>query len=449
MINNTQESGGAETENANPENIKAQKSPLGERAEKLAQIDEELKNFNYHPVSFEEVQEVNEQRQADFQSKIEELEKNLEIKIGKESVDVIRKNMVEDNIEQAQKENEKFDQLKFEKQKLLNVNLAEDFVESLGSFDIVVPQAERDRLIGVLTSPELVDFDRSELVKMMGIDFKDKELTERLSVNKELNGKFQRILRGQLVSSEYRELLITHDAKLTGMEEYEKSGASKLVKYSGQEINDMEIVDFGMEKVKQMVRDILDDDESSAGQGVFWNVLVSQKTPFVLKAERRMEDKRKLEYRERALFYYPVIRDTIGKRFLPKQAILKSESTNRFFVLQEKQDLEKMAVIKSSTIDKLIDGSYGREIMEALQTEENKQELREFVAGAEKLFQQHQLMIDVMGDNLFFQIADGKLIIKLVDYGCFENRWGNKQREVNEDMVKGQELIEKLKTLSL
>ena len=449
MIDSKQESDKVETENDNSKNIKIQKSPSEERAERLAQIDEDLKIFNYHPVSFAERQEVNEQRQNDFKNKIEELEKNLETKIDKESVDAIHKNMVEDNIEQAQKENEKFDQLKFEKQELLNINLAEDFISSLESFGIAVPQEERSRLIDVLTSPELVDFDRNELVRMMGIDFKDKELTERLSINKDLNGKFQKILRGQLVSSEYRELLITHDAKLADKEEYEKSGAGEMVEYSGQEINDLEIVDFGMEKVKQMVRDILDDNESSAGQGVFWNVLVSQKSPFVLKAERNFEDKNKLEYRERSLFYYPIIRDTIGKRFLPRQAILRSESTNRFFVLQEKQELGKMVAIKSSTIDKVIDGSYGQEVMEALQTEENKQELREFVTGAEKLFQQHQLMIDVMGDNLFFQVADGKLIIKLVDYGCFENRWGDKQREVINDIVKGQELIEKLKTLSL
>lgn len=336
------------------------------------------------------------------------------------------------------------------KQKLLNINLAEDFITSLESFGIIFPQKERSRLIDLLTSPKVVDFKGNELAKIMGIDFKDKKLMEKLYIDKNLNNKFQRIIRGQLVPSEYyRELLIAHNAKLAGKEDYEKSGASKMVKYSGQEINDSEIVDFGMEKVKQIIRDILDDDESSAGQGVFWNVLVSQKTPFVLKAERHMADKRQLEYRERSLFYYPVIRDTIGKRFLPRQAIIKSKSTNNFFVLQEKQELDKMVVIRSSVIDKLIDGVYGREILEILQTEENKQELRDFVAGAEKLFQQHQLMLDLMGHNLFFQIIDGKLIIKLVDYGCLESKWANKHREVNEGMIKGQELIKKLKTLSL
>lgn len=336
------------------------------------------------------------------------------------------------------------------KQKLLNISLAEDFITSLESFGIIFPQKERSRLIDVLTSPKVVDFRGNELAKIMGIDFKDKKLMEKLYIDKNLNNKFQRIIRGQLVPSEYyKELLIAHDAKLAGKEEYEKSGANKMVKYSGQEINDSEIVDFGMEKVKQIIRDILDDNESSVCQGVFWNVLISEKAPFVLKAERHIEDKRQLEYMKRSLFYYPVIRDTVGKRFLPRQAILKSKSTNRFFVLQEKQELDKMVVIRSSIIDKLIDGIYGREILEILQTEKSKQELRDFVAGAEKLFQQHQLMLDVMGDNLFFQIADGKLIIKMIDYGCLENRWGNRQREINADIAKGQELIEKLKTLSL
>ena len=410
--------------------------------EKLEKVNQEIETFNYKARSPEEKAEIEKIRESEYLLKKWELEKKLG-PLSEGSDYIIRKKMLADAMELASLDNERFDHLKLEKQNLLNLEIAEDFISSLKEFGIHPPQEEKANLLDALTSPRLVDCDRSELIRLLGINLQDQEQLKNLSINVELNSKFQRILRGQLVSFEYRELLLAHDVDLADREEFERSGANKMANYEGQEINDAEVVGLGVENVKQMVKDILNDDESSAGQGMFWNVLVSKKIPYVLKAERKMEDRRKVEYRERALFYYPVIRDAIGKRFLPKQAILKSESAKRFFVLQERQDLDKMIKVKTSTIEKIEQGEYGAEIIEALKEEKNKQELRDFIAGAEKLLRQNKLMIDMEGDNLFFQVSEGNLEIKLVDYGCFESKWDGRP----DDIVRGEKLLERLKKL--
>jgi hypothetical protein len=228
-----------------------------------------------------------------------------------------------------------------------------------------------------------------------------------------------------------------------GREDFEKSGANELAKYFENEINDSELTELGIEKIKQIVRKILNDKECNAGQGEFWNVLVPKEIAYVLKAERQKEDKSKQEYQKRSLFYYPVIRDVVGKEFLPRQVILKSENSSRLFVLQEKQEVDAMVKVKLSTIDLFVDGSFGQEIITALAVEDNRMVLRRFVDGVRKLLSGKKLMIDMIGDNLFFQVTEGKLEIKLVDYGCFEAKWENRRQEIAE----GLEMLEKLEGL--
>jgi len=427
--------------------IESAKKPANSSAtfsahEKLEQIEKEIEDLKYKAKNSEEKNRFMKSRQEEYILKKKELEGKLG-PLGSDSDAIIQKNIVSDFIDLAIQDNERLDRLNLEKQGLINIDLAEDLLGALESCGVVPPQGEKEKLLDILASSKIIDFDRGELVRLLGINMEDKELVSRISINEELNYKFGKILRGQLVASEYRELLLAHDVEFAGRDEFEKSGASKILNYAGNEINDPEIIELKIENVKQIIREILNDEESIAGQGMFWNVLISKEMPYVLKAERHIEDERKTEYRERALFYYPVIRDAIGKRFLPRQAILKSESANRLYVLQEKENLSKMIKIKSSSVDKLLEGSYGQEVLEALKDEKNKQTLRDFIQGVENLYDQHKLMIDVEGDNLFFQVVAGNLEIKLVDYGCFEDRYKSR----HDDIAKSQASIEKLKNL--
>ena len=420
----------------------SKKNPVDKRLERLAELNREIANFQYEAESAEEKEILEKKRKEEYLRKKSELEEKLG-PLGVAANELIHKNIVEDVLESAGQENEQFDRLALERQKLLNIGLAEDLINKLDALGVVPREEDRVELLDVLTSTRFIDYERRKLIELMGIDMNNKEHVDKLSNNKDLNESFNRVLRGQLISSEYRELLLAHEVAFVGREDFEKSGANELAKYFENEINDSELTELGIEKIKQIVRKILNDKECNAGQGEFWNVLVPKEIAYVLKAERQKEDKSKQEYQKRSLFYYPVIRDVVGKEFLPRQVILKSENSSRLFVLQEKQEVDAMVKVKLSTIDLLVGGSYGQEIITALAVEDNRMVLRRFVDGVRKLLSGKKLMIDMIGDNLFFQVTEGKLEIKLVDYGCFEAKWENRRQEIAE----GLEMLEKLEGL--
>ncbi|MFZ2189015.1 MAG: hypothetical protein WAV73_05650 [Candidatus Moraniibacteriota bacterium] len=420
----------------------SEKNPTEKRLARLAELDREIANFQYAAEGEKEKEALEEKRKEEYLSKKSELEARLG-PLGVEANELIHKNIVDDVLESAGQENEQFDRLALERQGLVNVGLAEDLLAKLDALGIVPREENQAELLDVLTSAKFIDYERRKLVELMGIDLNNKEYMDKLSNSKDLNESFNRVLRGQLISAEYRELLLAHEVAFAGREEFEKSGANELAKYFENEINDFELTELGIEKIKQIVRKILNDKECNAGQGEFWNVLVPKEIVYVLKAERQKEDKSKQEYQKRSLFYYPVIRDVVGKEFLPRQVILKSENSSRLFVLQEKQEIDATVKVKLSTIDLLVDGSYGQEIVAALAVEDNKIVLRRFIEGVRKLLDEKKLMIDMIGDNLFFQVTEGKLEIKLIDYGCFEAKWENRRQEI----VEGLEMLEKLENL--
>ncbi|TAN57659.1 hypothetical protein EPN15_03460 [Patescibacteria group bacterium] len=210
------------------------------------------------------------------------------------------------------------------------------------------------------------------------------------------------------------------------------------------ELNDSKISELGIKKIKRIIDGIINDNESTAGQGMFWNVLVPKEIPFVLKTERKLYDESQEKYRRKSLLQYPIIRDSIGKEFLPKQAVLLAHDSERFYVLQEKMPLQKMTSIRNKNIDSVIAGDYGQEIVNALSEEKNKEKLREFISGVERLYKDHKLIIDTVGDNLFFNVSEGgDLNIKLVDYGAFKQRGDVPNSDIKEVLV----FLEKLTNL--
>jgi len=170
--------------------------------------------------------------------------------------------------------------------------------------------------------------------------------------------------------------------------------------------------------------------------------LVSEKHPYVMKTERFPDDEYKRKYIRKTLYEYPLIRDYLGKENLPRQTVLKSEKQGQLSVLQEKVDLKKMTCLRNGNIDAFIKGKYGQQIAEALKDENNKKKMADFIQGAEKLFDEQNLMIDFIGANLFAQVDEqGRLHLKLVDYGCF-----TKKHERASNAIDGsQEFIDKLK----
>ena len=99
-----------------------EKSPSELRQERLDQIDHELGGINYQATSPKEIQNIQGQREQEYRSKVEELEQGLGKNLSDESKEMIRKNIVDNTIEHAQRDNEIFDALQKEKVKLETIS---------------------------------------------------------------------------------------------------------------------------------------------------------------------------------------------------------------------------------------------------------------------------------------------------------------------------------------
>ena len=109
-------------ETEKPIQVQPEKSSSELRQERLAQLNQELKEFNRQASTPKERQQIQEQRESEYQSKIAELEKGLGIKLSEQSADIIHENIVDSTIEQAQKENERFNELQKEKTNLETIS---------------------------------------------------------------------------------------------------------------------------------------------------------------------------------------------------------------------------------------------------------------------------------------------------------------------------------------
>jgi len=105
-----------------------EKSASEIRNERLAQINQELKGFDRQTSSSINMQQIQEQREREFQSKVAELEKDLGTKLGQEGVNMIHENIVGSVVEQTQKDNEKFNELQRGKNQLEKINAAESLI---------------------------------------------------------------------------------------------------------------------------------------------------------------------------------------------------------------------------------------------------------------------------------------------------------------------------------
>ena len=114
-------------EKEKPTQPQPEKSPSELREERLMLINQELDAFGTQTSQPEEIQQIQEQREQEYQAKVAELEQGLGTQLGDESKDLIHENMVDSAIEQARKDNERFDNLQRLK-KAAETLLPEDFL---------------------------------------------------------------------------------------------------------------------------------------------------------------------------------------------------------------------------------------------------------------------------------------------------------------------------------
>jgi len=114
-------------ETEKPVQLQPEKSSSEIRDERISRINQELERFNHQVSTPVEVQQVQEQREQEYQSKVTELEQRLGTELSNESKDKIHQNMVDSTIEQAQKDNERFNNL-HRLRKAAEIFSPEDFI---------------------------------------------------------------------------------------------------------------------------------------------------------------------------------------------------------------------------------------------------------------------------------------------------------------------------------
>lgn len=125
--------------------------------------------------------------------------------------------------------------------------------------------------------------------------------------------------------------------------------------------------------------------------------------------------------------------------------LIQTNNLEQVHILQEKVQVSEMQVIRSSSIDSLINGADGAKIRDALKVQKNKSTLNKFISGCDKLLDEHDMVIDLLGNNLFMGVSnDGQLEIKLVDYGIFKLKWKKDDQNIQVSL----DTMKKLKNLT-
>lgn len=138
MEDNEQKVNNAESRSEMAAHNKHEKTPDEKRTERIQWIDNDLRSFN--DGNLESIDEIEARRNQEFETKKQSMEK-AGIPISAESKNLIHKNMVEDHIDYAVKENERFDKLKIEKIVLENVDNPDSIlIKRLFPYDQNIPE---------------------------------------------------------------------------------------------------------------------------------------------------------------------------------------------------------------------------------------------------------------------------------------------------------------------
>ncbi len=128
---------------------------------------------------------------------------------------------------------------------------------------------------------------------------------------------------------------------------------------------------------------------------------------------------------------------------------MKSKSVDKMQILQEKQNLQEMFALKIETVDDFISNVESNQLLrKSLEKQESRDKLEKFLSSVEKLYQQHGLVLDLLGDNLFVGNNEkSEFDIKLVDYGCFQmdehNKWDDDIHALSEFIGKIRNFLSK------
>jgi hypothetical protein len=195
--------------------------------------------------------------------------------------------------------------------------------------------------------------------------------------------------------------------------------------------------------VRKSVDAILLNPSKKHFSGAVWNVFVVDGVDYVLKIEKQGDDLDFHEYRKDRLKEYPVLREIMGEDFTLDQSdfVVGDEENERLCVIQEKLDMKQWRPITCSNVDGILRGGMRNKRFVNL-WRNNAGVVENFVRRARQLSEQG-LMIDALGDNIFFRFVEGKLEIKIVDPDCFVKNFSERSDENFSKSLKFLDAIER------
>ncbi len=243
-------------------------------------------------------------------------------------------------------------------------------------------------------------------------------------------GEQQDSVRKEIVTSEYREALL--DPRLDFAQPREGEDTEAI-----NSLSDHERTDAGLENIRGIIKQLLDDDNGKVAQGTFWNAHLSKDIPFVLKTERPVDGEGKRAAQIETFLQYEKVKREVSREFLPTQVVLRAEGSEKFVVLQERVDEHNMLGVSEEAIADLTKGKALPDIQESLQGDANKATVRKFAQELRSLWENQGLMLDINKDNVFLGIDEnGKLTIKVPDYGCYDKKWEARNKKWLQKNVK-------------
>ena len=285
--------------------------------------------------------------------------------------------------------------------------------ELVGLIDSITPVADKSAMLSVLKDPRLVmsKEGREEIKKLINVDDLQPEQVRRLvdaGAKEKLN---------EIISLRMKEAL-------------EQILPLEALRSDNIIIDQKESADIDpIEEIRQIVT----DPELTANQGAMQNVLISERSQYVLKVLK--SDLQDNPYARETLAHYDEVLKAFGHDFLPRQIGFELRNPPLAGTLQEKVAIDEYQVLNAVTDLEQFD--------DQTQSPQNKEKVKEFIAGFDRLAQQG-LTLDVLGDNVLWKKGtNGELEILIVDTGSFSNDYEGSAQSVQE----ANRLIDRLRQL--
>ncbi|MFC1721303.1 hypothetical protein ACFL0Z_00115 [Patescibacteria group bacterium] len=311
---------------------------------------------------------------------------------------------------------------------------SQELISLLDESSLDMDDKKKEAALEILVAPECVNSGRNEISSLLAGDGGIRKLLEILGdKSDEFLDVFNGLVKAHFTSSE-----------ITGTMLRELSAESgDVVGVDGSvALEDLNSLNLDTGRLKEIIAEVTEDSDMSLENGYFWNVMIpGEEEDYVVKINKYKEGGG-YSYTEKQVADHKIIQDAVGSEYLPRQAVLKNGEGD-LVVVQEKADLDNAVVVTEEVLRKMGKGEIDSRLREAFAKPENNDKVKRFLAGLERLRDEHDLLVDFLGRNVCMEVGEsGDLKISILDYGCFEARKAYEVSEIIRAIDRYQETID-------